>query len=539
MRLIRRHYTDLLGLGLILGALLFAYFPLLSISFVFNDDLLRFANPVNTCADHPQFFYFFLVGRPVFPLLACPFWTSVQGVADLAPARLINIFALSIPAFVFFKWLGKNHFSPLPALLLSIIIFISPTFQTQVVLANSFPHMAAVLLAVLSGIQVCTWLADEKQYRLVTAGLLLFLSLSIHPCVAMFFWPVVFVYVYAHKTGGRKIVSILVWFFILCGLYFLFARFMYAVAPCFFHVASDIVGGHEVAVTDSLFQCWYKFRHFLWAALRLWAVVPQVWIPWSVLALFVAAVVIKGIQLVRSRGEDGLLHVFFLLFTVPLSLLPILAAHYNCLSYRMISGLTAIVVLMVFLSLRKIFQVSPFKKAAPVLTALLLVLLATMYIRQARFNLRVYLAVPAHQEMAYVKEKLRHIDKTRIETVHVIRPEHPNWLHRKPVGGDEFGLLSSAAPQNVRGLVRCALKELHFDEKYINRLKITTAAFHEKAVEAKAEDTVVVDMNAGLPRILPPEANRAGKYSGPGLKDLVRLLGKVFAGMKFLEPVLP
>lgn len=495
MRFTKQHYGDLLGFGLIFGFLLFAYTPLLQIPFVFNDDFLIFNNPIKTCSDHPQFYYFFLIGRPVFPFLACPFWISIQSVADLAPARFVNLFTLSISAFMFFNWLKKNNFSLWPALLLSIIIFSSPTFHTQVVLANSFPHMVAILLSLLCGIQLCKWLEDGKRHRLFAATIFLFLPLCIHPCVAMFIWPVIFVYVYNHKSESRKTFYVLSWFFVVCCMYFFFAKFMNTIAPRFFYVTREIVGGHEVVVADDLSQCWYKFRHLCLAALNLWAVVPQAWILLSTVALLLTAVVIKSVQCIRSQGQCLIINNGFLLLTVPLSLLPILSAQHNALSYRMISGLTAIMILVLFLALRKTLEVLPVDKLrSPALTFVIFIL-AMVYVGQARLNITSYLAVPAHKEIEYAKKQLQHIHINQIDTIHVIRPEKANWLSSRLLGIDEFGLLSSSMPQNSKGLIRCAMNELQVDSKDIDRITITSGPFNERMGCAEDKTTAIVDMN--------------------------------------------
>lgn len=494
MRPSRGFKTAVIGFVVIFGLLILAYLPLLRIPFVFNDDFLIFSDNIQKCSDHPQYYYFFMIGRPVFPFLACPFWMSIKHVNDFAWARFVNLIALSVSAALLFNWFRENRISPIPALLIVVLIFISPTFQTQVILANSFPHMVAVFFSLMSGVLVCHWMKANKAVKLIPAGILLFLSLSIHPCVAMLLWPVIFIFVCKNPVSPGRMLLTLTWFALICIIYFLFAKIMSAVCPVSFHVPADITCGHKVALSFNMIQSWDKFYKASLAALHLWTVTPHYVIAVIALSLMLTAATIKMLQFRRDKDHSAIWRFVFLLLTVPLSLLPILAADYHVLSYRMISGLTAIVIIMICFSLNIILAALTVRRHRKDLINLILVVSVVVYIHQCRFNITNYMAGPAGSEFSFIKNHLQKIDTGRLDTIHVIRPRHPNWLPRTLIGGDEFGFRSSASSQNINGLIRLALSEAGTDQKNIDRIEITSDTDYSKTVlpDRKA---LIIDMN--------------------------------------------
>ena len=498
MRPSREFKTAVIGFVVIFGLLILAYLPLLRIPFVFNDDFLIFTGNIQKCSDHPQYYYFFMIGRPVFPLFSCPFWVSIDSINDLAMARFLNVFALSISAYVFYSWLKENRFSNFQSLMIATIVFVMPTFQTQVVLANSFPHMAALLSAIFCGKQLCYWIKDTNKKHILAASILLFFSLSIHPCVAMFFWPIVLVYFLNNTTGWHQLLKVIIWFFLICFLYFLFAKGMNIFVPDFFSIAPDIIGGHRVALTRDFIRPLQKLMLLSLAALNLWSVLPHSKMFIGVLLLIVTATVIKIKQLQNSSEKTSVTPYILLCLAFPLSLSPVLAAEYNALSYRMISAITAVVITTLHYSLEIIIKALPLRGWKNSILNSLLIILVICSLSKAQYNMTNYLAVPAYKELAFVKNCIISADIKRIDNIVVIRPEISNWLITTPVGHDEFGLISSAQPQNIKGLIRCAMIQLNLDEADFRRIVISSCSVNDKKKPLTPKTTLIINMNSSL-----------------------------------------
>jgi len=103
---------NLLLFTTILVILVIAYQPILQGYFVFNDDCFIWEmDKSRGVTTHPQFYFFFAIGRVFFPLIARPLWMSVDTVRGLNFGRFVNVFALAIAAFIFCRWLQRNSIS--------------------------------------------------------------------------------------------------------------------------------------------------------------------------------------------------------------------------------------------------------------------------------------------------------------------------------------------------------------------------------------------------------------------------------------------
>ena len=259
-------------------------------------------------------------------------------------------------------------------------------------------------------------------------------------------------------------------------------------------MAAEITCGHKVALSFNMIQSWDKFYKASLAALHLWAVTPHYFIAAIALSLILTAALIKIVQFRHNNDHNVIWRFIFLLLTVPLSLLPILAADYNVLSYRMISALTAIVIIMIYFSLDIILKTLAVIGCRKGVINLILIVLVVVYIHQCRFNITNYMIGPANSEFSFIESNLKKTKLKYLDTIHVIRPEHPNWLPRTLIGGDEFGFRSSASSQNIKGLITLALIEAGADKKEIDRIKITSDTGCSKAVVPDRK-TLVFNMN--------------------------------------------
>jgi len=445
---------------------------------------------------------------------------SVDTVRGLNFGRFVNVFALAIAAFIFCRWLQRNSISTMESLLLTVFIFSMPTFQTQVILVNSFPHMVALIAAISAGLIAWRtkwsngWGSLVSKYDLFTLALLLFATATYTPS-AMFYYVVLSIPLI--QLHGDDHFSMRRWMVIFslpifAGLiYFLFAKLTFATVPQLVQIPESMVGGHRVELTKDITKSFSLFARVAFAAFNLWNVVPS-----SAFALVVGFLTLLGVMglVTNSIGTERMtsqqLKTYFHLLKVrglfivclfPLSILPILVADYGWPSLRSISAMSALVVILVFSAIGRLASVFAGHKG--LVRTLTLALLCIISVYHAEYNLQHFIVSPASKELQYVKIGLENHDFASVRRIHVIRPPGFNFLadeYQLPMNTDEFGFVTSANPANITGLIRCVLKELGLGPMYIGKIKISSSPYGKH--EIKQDDkTIVLNMSKMYERL--------------------------------------
>ncbi|HEC70160.1 MAG TPA: hypothetical protein ENI31_07765 [Candidatus Omnitrophica bacterium] len=489
---------NLLFFILILGGLVLIYLPILKEEFVFNDDYFIWVmDKSKGCSTHPQFDYFFFIGRPLFPILVCPFWMAVERIRVLNLVRLFNILALSISAFLFFKWLTKNSLKRVESLLLTLIIFSLPTFQTQVVLANSFPHTVALIFSILAGFFLykgsfnLNTFKDFLNNRYIFSSLVfLILTLMIYPPLAMFSWVIALVpLLYKEdffKLERKKFFYIVFLVLIACGIYFLYLKINSSILENK-KIPSEIIGEHYVRLTFNLGRSFLLFIKGFFSSLCLWRVIPNKMLALFSLSIILSGFIVKSIKFARREGLRFFFRnvdkILYLALFLPLSMLPNLVSPLYVISYRMLSAISSVVVLFLFFSLRELSVFLLRRKANLFINIILFTsLLWGAYL--AHYNYNNFIILQSKKELNYLKESLRRYQGEKIKAVNIVRPRFFNFLHYRqtfPTDVDEFGLLSSSFPQNIKGMFRCAVKEAKIDLR--------------RMIDRKSSQVLTIDMD--------------------------------------------
>lgn len=491
--------------ALLFGALLLAYSPLVLRKFVFNDDNLMWVAPRGSPAtEHPQFGYFFVIGRPLFSILAWPVWSWVDSVSDLSVVRFVMLFFLAACGVWLHLWFKRVGTSTVLAWLLPPILLLLPAIQTQMILANSFPHPVALLLAIAGAFGALDWVQTGERKYLDRALMALFLGLCIYP-------PTVFAYAalaYAHLWGRKNpaaTAKLLVPLLLTTALYYVFSKLSYQYFGPVFPVADAIMGPHAVTTTISVADKLALFGRLLLQTANLWGISFQ----WS--AALVTLLVIAGgyafaawwdraasAAFVKWAGLSGILLV--------VSVLPQMAAQMNHYSFRSLTGMSWMMLLAAIWSVEQCCAPASREWGRKGLAGLLAVMLILCGY-QCFHNIDRHIVRPAQQEASLMASRLKTLQAIPRTAMVVARPLTPNylWTPEKPFNLlllDDYGHLASVGPMNIQGLVKCMVQE-HGIPLSLNNVQIL--AIGERApAQHPFGPVLVVDMNEVVRDLLPP-----------------------------------
>lgn len=478
----------LVGL-LVVGAA--GYWPLLRERFVFNDDTFFWA-PGHTCFDHPQTYYLAALGRVFYPPLACPAWLWVHTLDDLSTIRWINFALMAAAMALFGVHLARHGMRDRDAFLLAATMLCLPTLQGQIILAHAFPHPIALLSAIAAFLVAERAMTRDRQARVLPlvllSSFLLFAATATYTPQGMFYWAMLAVpLLWGPRLSVRQLALGFLPALATCVAFAAFAKVCFTVAMARAAITQDILGDHHVGITaDWKKNVTYFWTRYLWLTCDLWNVSTVhtrtrrfLWI----------ALVGLGYVRAFTRG-DG--HRVLALLCVPLSVGPLLVGPWAGTSYRMLTGLTALILVFGAWALVQLSHPAPRRLGSWAVT-MVLAAAAVVSISAARYNLATNVIQPTQREFARLTEGLRPVVAapdlvSRIEVVQApVR-------YRGFGSADEYGLLTSSYSQNVRGLVRAALIERGVDEWALSNLHIV-ALRASQAVTPPGEGVVRVDLS--------------------------------------------
>lgn len=495
------------GLAVVLLA---AYAPMVLRTFAFNDDLLMWVGPADRPATaHPQFGYFFLIGRPLFPLLAWPVWEWARSMESLSVVRFGMLLLLIGCGWRLQGWLRQVGAPSAVAALLPPILLLLPAVQTQMVLANSLPHPIALGLALEAARSAHAWAQGGRMRLAAVATGLLLASLCIYPPTA-FAYPALVLMALAFQKRVRTSIRMLAPLLLAAGIYYLFTKLSYQGLAPILHVPEEIMGGHEVALADESPMKVGLFWRLLLQAANMWGIFFR----WP--AVLAVLVVLAGGYAAawfatRPRPETVGVHAGVCGLLVVASLLPQLAAQLNYYSFRSLTGISWIIATAVVWALGQISGQMGRRLGPPTLRLVLAAVLAICGVQCFR-NVDLHIVRPAQAEAGWI---LHRLTASRPNTPRLLRLRQPRdynyvWWGKGTFNllgtGDEYGYLSTGGGPNALGLVRYVLRsrpELDVFEE-IQMVPSTDPA------GPPADDPAVleIDMNEVLEKLAAP-------YGGP------------------------
>lgn len=486
--------------------LLVAYRPVYLESFVFNDDSFMLEEAGEPCADHPQFHYFFKVGRPLYPLLACPAWAYANDLRALAVVRLASVCTLAVAAALFCRVLRTASVPRPVAIAASVASFTLPSWEVVLVQANALPHMFAASFGVGAGAMLVAHHRGRIRLRhaVVVSFVLMVAAACVHPALALLS-PAPGIAVIAGTPGWSRartrfvaiqatvVAASLATFLVL-------SRWIAGrdTAP----LPEEFMVDHSLRMTLDTERFFHLFRAVGWAVADAWSV-EHTGIPGTLLGLGAAATALLLPALRVARGEPprrvaALVQAFVTVSYAAVTIAPLLGVI-GTPSYRQFPGTSAIFVACVLFLYLEAARYAPPARAPRYVTATAIAVLGIALTVPAR-DMTQLLIRPAQIEREVVADAVAELPRgTSVDIViKSVRPLNA-WfvLVPVPVGMDEFGFLTTSLPQNTRGFVRSVLREQGWSE---DQLRSVSTHWTWDPAARSSPGVVVVDMSRAMDR---------------------------------------
>lgn len=454
--------------------LLVVYSPCLLFDFAYHDDFYFWA--YDGFRGHPQFQFFWLIGRPLQAYLVSCAGLLVGDVGDLGFVRLIAVLLTGVCAVLLAKSLRDGGADRFTARAAALAVFVLPAFSFAVFWVVATPFVAAAVLSILAAVACRSFTsrlgAGEAVYGLRTqvalwsSVALLLAALAAYPPFAMaFVLPTVGRLVFGKRDldgASRPSVELAATAAILlvtAGLYFVVHRFVilpYCLAE-YPHLA-DTLGPFRFEVTTDPLAKVAIFTDLSLKALSLWFLPPSRTVAAIVGATILAGAAAAAVRTVRA-GEASFrelaLRACGLVLLVVLGNLPLLAASGGHTEHRLVFVYSACVVLFLFASCNSLCQfLLPRVRAGTLATALTILVALGGWGTHRQLLLS---AKASATELDYIRAKLREVPSS-VSEVYVVRPSPgARFVGGKLVPYDNFQQPSSAYPQDVPWMVQAAM----------------------------------------------------------------------------------
>jgi len=446
------------------------------------------------------------VGRPVSALILSIASSLISTFADISFARFLIILLFGVSAYLFYRWLRSNSVSLIHALLLVVAIFTLPSFQVYIAMMSTGIKISFCLLITIYASQMAFKGADQittpktvfNKYVKASAALLL-VSLMIYPSASMFYWvmlsvPLMGVGFDSLIKNKKKLVTLFSLPLITSGIYFIFGFFM-------LH-GIQISESHKFVVsTEPMGKLtWFFLGSPIIKALNLWYVPSTDIAAYIILFVILLGILAGAVKAINDNGKSTqknkskiiirLFQQYFLIAClIPLSCLPILAAAGGHATYRTLIAISSLIVIILYWSIANFGSVLPYSRKSHLVTSILVV--ASLYgVFTAHRNVVDYFIIPATSEIRFIRSALLQSDLTKIDRIHVIRPEVKSLTGKRMHHSDEFGALWSSG--GAATMIKAILNELDFIPEHKN-FKLTNST-GESNYYSPNPNSLLIDM---------------------------------------------
>lgn len=478
------------------------YMPVLQGYYVYHDDYWGIAWDKISCSDYQISKVMNELGRFVGGYLTCYIWMFVDTINEARGARFVNVLLLSALAFTTYLWLCKNQTDRVHALLLSVMIYTLPTFQSLVSIVNGIMHFIGLLLSMASILLAYKALSisvskRSKAILIFVSIVLLLITLHMHQSFTLFYWPLVAILLLRITAESWRQWRLPIIY--LFGIN-LIAQFLFFVLYKKFYETPYAVG---YTGTISVHLIYEKVKWFLHEplvdALNLWNIFPS-----PTVTILVAAVIIIWIfaeAAMTIRGGSGLVRekifiifskFFLLLCLLLLCQLPYLVIARSLSFYRGLAGLAPLIVIMLFGAVSYLLHFLEAGVARKAITSVLVICCMTG-IFYAHNNVMNYIVIPQTVELRYIKSQLQQSDLSHIRQVHIIHSRIGDPLYSDTPRYDEFAVSATSYETDVPNMVNVALNELD-KGSFMSDIVITQGT--DDRIPFYDERLLVIDMRA-------------------------------------------
>lgn len=386
-------------------------------------------------------------GRPIYAASLIAAFSFITDFTQLRFIRLIGVVGIATAVWTIYIYLKAKNWSETASLSVAFVIGCIPSFQIMGSWTITFIFPWAVAL---SGLSAYILHYGTTRLRFVFSIILLLISFHIYQPAAMFFMAFGAIQCFGNH---QKLLHMLKSLGYHIGVFFVCASISLISQKLLLHIlwGSDSYLATRSGFTHDLFgkMMWF-IKEPLVNSLNIFNLKPSIW-----LATVVFVVVLVGLWFYFEGGiKEKVIRIAVALCFLPAAYAPNLVVTESWSSYRTIGPITAIVILYLLFSFKKILK--NFNSKVVICAAVL----AGLY---ASYNMTITIAIPQFMEMATIRTQLLEADLPNTKTIYLVKGD---WDHSMSpiIAYDEFGIPSTSKPWSQQTAVFLALQKI--DPKY-------------------------------------------------------------------------
>lgn len=457
-------------------------------------------------------------GRPLQALGQYLHLQRGEDIKALRGARFTGILGIALLAWSVFHLFVREGWNRFQATCISLLMCTTLPFQVPVAWGSAANQPFA---AVASG---CALLLSDRAFQthrqrlkwLLAAGatLLLLAALVSYQPAAMFFWVFAAVVLLKPETSLHDMLRRFGWYGVIALIGLLLGFATYRLGPILYPDLSqrtDLVQNLPIKIVWFLIESFPNALLLAFLSPARWLLsegntplsafyrIVDVSIAWTLFLIIVQGLVLYFQGPLKKRLWKCCLAGVLLI----LSYAPNLVVEENWATYRSLSSLTSVVVVLMCLALRGYIRHLNFR--LPFICANLVVGCAAAFsAMSAAYHVRTYFVAPQAQELAVLRNALMKKPLSQVQGIYVIGSKKGDTL--APLQRYEFGLPSSSDTVTARDMAVLLMREEGVKEVH---LPVTSVAADATLNPPPAD--LVVDMRT-LRLLSSPPGNRAATY---------------------------
>jgi hypothetical protein len=491
------------------------YISALTHVFDYHDSFYVFSHKHHlSCDRHPQFYSFFLIGRPLYAYLNCYFGTLITSLHDAILVRAIGLMVVISCAIWIIRVLRDVGTPGIVAMVAACALIWLPGFQLFIAMSQAAPILFTLPLGILSFVELragCaainrrhTWPAS---HHFVFSILSLLLATQIYQHMTSLIFCFVFAAVWPmgpkSRQSGRQLIAGSIGVFGAQGILYLLV-YHAIIAPFFTQLsgltlaeASASDHARDIAISTNISAKLDLLYALTPNTFALWLAGPPVAFYGAVIGLAVASVVAVFILDVgngryQADSPSWAFAAEKLAWLVVLALLvnaPNLIAKNYTLALRGEVPYQWLIVLLLLLTGWRLANALGGTVAHRV-AGTALASFTTIGLCTASWNLYRNLVLVNAGEFRFIQQELRDYIPTKAAPACVISPGLSNVgaMSHPETQTDEFGKLTTMFPQDVPWIISAAVAD------YTGELNGYAIVLDPKESPAKFHCGVVIDM---------------------------------------------
>ena len=440
-------------------------------------------------------------GRPLRALSLYLYLQVAKDIEDLRYGRFAGILSVTLLAWVTFGLFIREGWRWFQSICVSVIICTTLPLQVSVAwVTGGFLLFAAFV----SG---CAFFLSDRAFQiqrsrlkwLLTAGaiLLLLTALMIYQPAAMFFWVFAAVVLLKPETPVHDILRRFGWYGLIASVGMLLGFATYLLGPVLYPDSpprTGLVQNLPIKIAWFLIESFpnallFTFLSPAWSflsdgsePLSFFYRIVDIGIAWTLFLIIVLGLVLYFEGPCKERlWKCGIAVVLLIL-----SYAPNFVVAENWATYRSLSGLASLVVVLLCLGLRGYVHHRGYRLPS-LCTNLIVGCVATLNAVSAAYHVRTYFVMPQAREVAFMRAELMKKPLSQAQGIYVIGSTKGDTL--APLRRYEFGTPSSSDTVVARSMAILLIREKESEE-----VEMPITAVAADALINPPPTSLVVDM---------------------------------------------